>query len=188
MNPKALIQKFTQTPEGWSTESPERFSYYIYFAGQNIIYTLFNVCLTTYLMFLGVSPIKSGTVMLAVKIWDAVNDTIFGVIFDSVKFKSGKKYLPWIRVSTFLIPLATILTFIIPKGTSEMVKLVWFAVAYMLWDTAYTLCDVPIFGIITAMSRNLDETLFFHIRASGHISVSVSLQLFQPSLSAKRSV
>lgn len=157
MNPKALIQKFTQTPDGWSTESSERMSYYTYFAGQNIIYTLFNTCLTTYLLFLGVDPIKSASVMLAVKIWDAVNDTIFGVIFDSVKFKSGKKYLPWIRVSTFLIPLATILTFIIPKGSSEMFKLVWFAVAYMLWDTAYTLCDVPIFGIITSMSQNLDE-------------------------------
>lgn len=157
MSPKSLIQKFTQTPDGWSTESPERMSYYTYFAGQNIIYTLFNTCLTTYLLFLGVDPIKSATVMLAVKIWDAVNDTIFGVIFDSVKFKSGRKYLPWIRISTFLIPMATVLTFIIPKGTSETVKLVWFAVAYMLWDTAYTLCDVPIFGIITSMSRNLDE-------------------------------
>ena len=142
---------------GWTTEPGERLSYYSYFAGQNMIYTLFNVCLTTYLLFLGIDPIKSGSVMLAVKVWDAVNDTLFGVIFDSIKFKSGKKYLPWIRISTILIPIATILTFIIPSDSSEAFKLGWFAVAYILWDTAYTLCDVPIFGVLTSMSQSVDE-------------------------------
>ena len=145
------------TKPGWTTEPVERMSYYSYFAGQNMIYTLFNVCLTTYLLFLGIDPIKSATVMLVVKVWDAVNDTLFGVIFDSIKFKSGKKYIPWIRVSTILIPIATILTFIIPSNASEGVKLGWFAIAYILWDTAYTLCDVPIFGVLTSMSQSVDE-------------------------------
>ena len=153
----SLVKKVFATKDGWTTEPVERMSYYSYFAGQNMIYTLFNVCLTTYLLFLGIDPIKSATVMLVVKVWDAVNDTLFGVIFDSIKFKSGKKYLPWIRVSTILIPLATILTFIIPKGSSEAIKLGWFAVAYILWDTAYTLCDVPIFGVLTSMSQSVDE-------------------------------
>lgn len=155
-----IVQKaknLLATPEGWSTEPGERISYYSYFAGQNMIYTLFNVCLTTYLLFLGIDPIKSATVMLIVKVWDAVNDTLFGVIFDSIKFKSGKKYLPWIKVSTVLIPIATVLTFIIPAGSSQTVKLAWFAIAYILWDTAYTLCDVPIFGILTSMSQSVDE-------------------------------
>ncbi len=145
------------TGQDWSTEPVERVSYYSYFAGQNMIYTLFNTCLTTYLLFLGINPIKSAAVIFIVKIWDAVNDTLFGVIFDSIKFRSGKKYLPWIRLSTILIPLATILTFIIPSGSSETVKLCWFAIAYILWDTAYTLCDVPIFGILTSMSQSIDE-------------------------------
>ena len=155
-----IVQKaknLLATPEGWTTEPGERISYYSYFAGQNMIYTLFNVCLTTYLLFLGIDPIKSATVMLVVKVWDAVNDTLFGVIFDSIKFKSGKKYLPWIKVSTVLIPIATVLTFVIPAGSSQTVKLAWFAVAYILWDTAYTLCDVPIFGILTSMSQSVDE-------------------------------
>ena len=156
----AIVSKvkgiFASKP-GWTTEPVERLSYYSYFAGQNMIYTLFNVCLTTYLLFLGIDPIKSATVMLAVKVWDAVNDTLFGVIFDSIKFKSGKKYLPWIRISTILIPIATIFTFVIPSNSSEAFKLGWFAVAYVLWDTAYTLCDVPIFGILTSMSQSVDE-------------------------------
>lgn len=83
------VKSLLATPAGWDTQPTERWSYYSYFAGQNVIYTLFNVCLTTYLLFLGIDPLKSASVMLAVKIWDAVNDTLFGVIFDAVKFKSA---------------------------------------------------------------------------------------------------
>ncbi|MBR5246233.1 MAG: MFS transporter [Clostridia bacterium] len=157
MSLSSLTKKVFVNGKDWSTEPVERMSYYSYFAGQNMIYTLFNVCLTTYLLFLGIDPIKSATVMLVVKVWDAVNDTLFGAIFDTIKFKSGKKYLPWIKISTILIPIATVLTFIIPSNSSEAVKLGWFAVAYILWDTAYTLCDVPIFGILTSMSQSIDE-------------------------------
>lgn len=152
-----LIEKLKTTPVGWETSPLERKSYYLYFAGQNAIYFLLANYLTTYLMFLGINPAKSAAVMLIVKIWDAVNDAIFGVIFDSVKFKSGKKYLPWLKISTVLIPLSTILLFCIPSSSGETAKLLWFAVAYIIWDTAYTLCDVPIYGAITAMTSNLGE-------------------------------
>lgn len=144
-------------PKSWHTNSKERKSYYVYFLGQNIIYTMVTAFLTTYMLFQGVDPVKSASVMLIVKIWDAVNDAIFGCIFDKVKFKSKKKFIPWLKISLPIIPLTTALLYLIPTGSSEMVKLIWFAVCYLLWDTAYTLCDVPIYGIVTAMTDNLDE-------------------------------
>ncbi|MBQ2775544.1 MAG: MFS transporter [Clostridia bacterium] len=152
-----LIEKLKTTPAGWETQPFERKSYYLYFTGQNAIYFLTANYLTTYLMFLGINPAKSAAVMLAVKIWDAINDALFGVIFDSVKFKSGKKYLPWLKISTALTPIATLLLFAIPSGSGETTKLLWFAVAYIIWDSVYTLCDVPIYGAVTAMTRNLGE-------------------------------
>ncbi len=160
-----LIQKLKQTPAGWETKPRERMSYYLYFCGQNAIYNLVSTFLTTYLMFSFASEAETGVdpltltsgIMLAVKVWDAVNDAIFGVIFDKAKFKSGKKFLPWLKVSLVFIPLTTILLFAIPTTLGTTAKLVWLAVSYILWDTAYTLCDVPIFGIITAMTENLDE-------------------------------
>lgn len=139
------------------TNSRERMSYYSFFMGQDAIYAIVTTFLTTYLLFQGINPAKSAVVMLAVKIWDAVNDTIFGVIFDSVRFKSNKKFLPWLKISTYCIPVTTVLIYVIPGSLSESYKLVWFAVAYILWDTAYTLCDVPIFGIVTVMTERIDE-------------------------------
>lgn len=152
-----MFNKLKTTPAGWETSSAERKSYYVYFAGQNAIYSLVSSFLVTYLMFQGVNLAKAGTIMLVIKIWDAINDAIFGVIFDSVKFRSGKKYLPWLKISAALIPISTLILFFIPANSGENLKLAWFAVAYVLWDTAYTLCDVPIYGVITAMTKNLDE-------------------------------
>lgn len=150
-------QKINKTAEGWFTTQKERNGYYLYFFGQNTIYLLVSTFLTTYLMFQGVDLTKSATVMLAVKVWDAVNDAIFGVIFDSVKFKSKKKYLPWLKISTILIPISTVILFAIPNSAGETTKLVWFAVAYIIWDAAYTLCDVPIYGAITSITSNINE-------------------------------
>lgn len=141
----------------WQTTKNERKSYYTYFFGQNMIYNMISAYLTTFLLLIGVDPVKSAAVMLAVKVWDAVNDAIFGVIFDKVKFKSGQKYIPWLKIACALTPAATVAIFVIPNSASETVKLVWFAIAYIIWDTAYTICDVPAFGIITAMTSNIEE-------------------------------
>ena len=77
----------------WQTLPGERKSYYSYFLGQNMIYSLVSSYLTTFLLLIGINPVKSAAVMLAVKVWDAVNDAIFGVIFDKITFKSGKKFI-----------------------------------------------------------------------------------------------
>ncbi|MBE6785675.1 MAG: hypothetical protein E7538_05495 [Ruminococcaceae bacterium] len=141
----------------WQTDSVERKSYYSYFFGQNMIYNMLAAYLTTFLVFQGIDPVKSGVVVMAVKVWDAVNDAIFGVIFDKIQFKNKQKYIPWLKIACVLTPISTVAVFIMPNAASETVKLIWFAVAYILWDTAYTICDVPAFGIITSMTSNVEE-------------------------------
>ncbi len=140
----------------WQTNSGERMSYYSYFFGQNMIYTMVSSFLPTFVAFM-IDPITCSIVMGVVKVWDAVNDAIFGVIFDKVKFKSGKKYIPWLKAACILTPLSTVALFLIPTDSKESVQVLWFALAYIVWDTAYTLCDVPAFGLVTAMSNNIEE-------------------------------
>ena len=150
------IEKPNKNPL-WQTTQKERQSYYLYFFGQNMIYSLLAGFLTTYLVFKEIDPVMSGIVVTIVKVWDAVNDAIFGVIFDKIKFKSGKKYIPWLKIACALTPAATVAVFAIPSAAPQMVKLIWFALAYIVWDTAYTICDVPAFGIITAMTDQIEE-------------------------------
>lgn len=135
----------------------EKASYWSYMIGQNFTYTMVASYLGTYMMMIGVDVSKTAAVMLLVKIWDAINDALFGIIFDKIKFKSKNKCLPWIRLSSALIPFTTILLYVIPQDSPEMLKLIWFTVAYVLWDTAYTVSDVPIYGMVTTMTNNMDE-------------------------------
>ena len=141
----------------YMTTFKERLSYWTYFIGQNIYYNLTAVFISTYLVFQGIDPVKSGLVLLIVKVWDAINDPIFGYIFDKVKFKRNQKCLPWLRIAVTLIPAVTILLFSIPVGMGETGKLIWFGVAYVLWDMVYTLTDVPAYSMLNTMTDNLQE-------------------------------
>ncbi len=142
---------------GYMTTPGERLSFWTYFIGQNTYYNISAAFLSTYLAMQGVSLAKVAVVLLIVKIWDAVNDPIFGYIFDKVQFKSRQKSLPWLRIAVGGIPIVTILLFSIPSGLSENGKLIWFGVSYLLWDTIYTLSDVPAYAMLNTMTANLQE-------------------------------
>ena len=143
--------------KNYMTTFKERLCYWTYFVGQNIYYNITAAFISTYLAMQGIHLGKVALVLLIVKIWDAVNDPIFGYIFDKVKFKSGLKSLPWLRIAVLLIPIVTIFLFSIPAGLSETGKLIWFGVAYVLWDTVYTLTDVPAYAMLNTMTDNLQE-------------------------------
>lgn len=134
----------------------ERASYGLYFLGQNIFYMLIYMYMNTYFTDVGISAVAVAGIALVVKVWDAVNDPIFGGLMDKVKFKKGK-FVPWLRISLVGIPISTVLLFAIPSGIAPGFKIAWAVVAYMLWDTSYTLCDVPIFGLVTTITDKQDE-------------------------------
>ncbi len=141
----------------YMTTFKERLSYWTYFVGQNVYYNITFIYLSAYLAMQGIALWKVSLVLLIVKAWDAVNDPIFGYIFDRVKFKSGQKGLPWLRIAVAFIPIVTIAVFTIPSGFGETGKLIWFAVAYLLWDTVYTLTDVPAYSMLNTMTNDLEE-------------------------------
>ena len=145
------------SPPDFTTKLSERVSYWSYFVGQNIFYNVVTTFMATYLMMNGIDLGKIAVVTLIVKIWDAVNDPMFGIIFDKIKFKNGQKCLPWIRLSVGLVPISTVLLFIIPSGMAQAGKLIWFMIAYLLWDSSYTVCDVPIYSMVTTMTDNINE-------------------------------
>jgi len=134
----------------------ESASYGLYFMGQNLFYILIYMYLNTYYTDIGISAAAVAVIALVVKVWDAVNDPIFGALMDKVHFKKGT-FVPWLRISLVGIPVATIIMFATPNALSPAAKIAWAVVAYMLWDTAYTLCDVPIFGLVTTITPNQEE-------------------------------
>jgi len=74
------------------TTKLERLSYPLYFVGQNVFFILITTYLNTYLLDIGIAAIAISGLFLVVKIWDAINDPIFGGIVDKLNFKGGNVY------------------------------------------------------------------------------------------------
>ena len=74
----------------WKMQVQKRkISYGLYFMGQNVFYGLIGY-MTTYFTDIGITAALVAIVALITKVWDAINDPIFGMIMDKVNFKKGK--------------------------------------------------------------------------------------------------
>lgn len=152
------------------TRGSERTSYALYFAGQNIVYTLIQgYLLIFYVSYLGVRPGIVATVFLVVRVWDAVNDPLIGVMMDRVRF-GGSRFKGWINLAAFLVPISTFLLFVLPPDTAGWVKIVYLVVSYLVWDVLYTVSEVPSFAVSTSMTRYEGErTLLLALTQIGSV-------------------
>ncbi|MDR1909198.1 MAG: glycoside-pentoside-hexuronide (GPH):cation symporter, partial [Spirochaetaceae bacterium] len=139
------------------TSKKERAAYGLYFWGQNMFYFFVMNFIQNY--FTDVMGIAAGTVaviILVARFWDAVNDPMFGIIVDRSRLKGGR-FKPWLRIAAYILPLCTVLLFCVPPGFPPGSKTVLCAAAYIAWGMAYTVCDVPVFSLATAMTSNIQE-------------------------------
>lgn len=170
----------------FKTGKAERYSYGLYFFGQLIFYTIVMGYLQLYMTEAGIPAAWVGGIFIVAKIWDAINDPLFGIVVDKAKLKKGK-YIPWIRLSSFMIPAATIFMFAMPMGVSVQIKAIWATAAYVLWDTSYTICDVPIFALATSMTDDLKERDWLYILNRffmfvGSLAVTIVLPMLYPNI------
>ncbi|KRN19096.1 MFS transporter [Lacticaseibacillus camelliae] len=148
----------TQAPTPKRETRPrERITYWLYFTGQAMGYMTLTAFSTTYLMMNGVNVGAVATAMFIAKLWDVFADALFGVLYDKVHWRSGNKAIPWLRLASFTVPLTTLILFLIPSGLTPTMKLVWFVIAYIIWDTSYTMSDVPIYAMVTSMTTQVNE-------------------------------
>ena len=170
----------------FQTKFFERASYQFYFVGQLISYGIMTSFLTLFMTESGIPAFVVSAVLIVAKVWDAINDPLFGVIVDKSHLKGGK-YLPWVRLSTVLIAVTTILAFAMPQTLGIPAKTAWILVAYLLWDLAYTMCDVPIFALATVMTDNLQERDSMYVLKGfftyvGGLIVLIALPLMYPAI------
>jgi len=164
----------------------ERTSVGLYAFGTILSYYMIMSYLQLYMTNIGISAVAVGLIFIFAKVWDAVNDPIFGVMVDKIDLKGGK-YRPWLRISTIAIPVTTVLLFIVPANASVQAKIIWSSVAYVLWDTAYTMCDVPMNAIVTSMTEStFERNKMYSLNAFfvylGGLLVAISVPMLYPAI------
>lgn len=141
---------------GFVTSPMERAAYCLFFLGQNILWG-FAGYVETFLTDIGFAAATAAAILLVPKIWDAVNDVLFGYIVDRHVFKNGQKFMPWVRIGTAAVGITTVAMFAIPQSMGDTTKVIWFLVAYILFDVAYTVLDAPAFAVTTVMTSDIPE-------------------------------
>lgn len=103
----------------------------------------------------GLTAAATGTMFLVVRIFDAVNDPIMGIIADNTKTRWGsfRPYLLWMAVP---YGLAAVLMFTVPDFDYTG-KLIYAYVTYMLMMMIYTAIMIPYNAMIGVISPNPSE-------------------------------
>lgn len=146
---------------GFVATRAEHATYNLFWFGQNLLWGYAGFLATYLTMGLGIDAATAASIIFAPQIWDAINDTLFGYIVDRFRFKNGDQFLPWVKIGTFGIGVATIVMFAIPPSLDQRAKVVWFIIAYVIFDAMYTFLDAPAFAMATVMTDNIQERTSF---------------------------
>lgn len=139
------------------TTKLERFVYGLFFFGQNLFYMLIFLYLSFFYTEVVLIDSKVvGLIFLSTRVWDAINDPLLGIAVDRFRLKSGK-FIPWIKASTYLLPIIVVMMFSVQVSMAMPIKIFLAAISYLLFGMAYTLNDSPAFSLATVMSDSVHE-------------------------------
>ena len=113
---------------------------------------------------LGVSVVSIMIMFIVARIWDAVNDPIWGRIIDGVKAKPDGRYRHWIKIFAVPVALAAILMFVKIPGLSAGGYLAYAYVTYILFGMLYTCINIPygsLAQVITSSDRERSSLSVF---------------------------
>ena len=125
--------------------------------GQGMIYAMMSSYISDYYVNVLQLPLMFVLVlMLAARVWDAINDPMMGMIVDRRTMKKGRMK-PYIIMATPIIAVLTLLMYLSPD-MDKTPLMIFSAVVYILWGMAYTMADVPFWTIPNVLTPNSKET------------------------------
>jgi len=122
-----------------------------------VISTFYTVFLTK---ALGMNPALAGIIPLIGKVWDAVTDPIMGNIADRTVSKYGAKRF-WILVGCFASAVTYVLMWVNMGIDSAGGKFAFYALAYCLFSTGFTIVMVPYNGLLPDMIEDYTKRAQF---------------------------
>lgn len=152
--------------------------------GRDMMYYLFNNCILTYILFtkqLTHQQLLAITgIMVAARIFDALNDPVMGNIIEQTRTKWGK-FKPWLLAGVLSTSIVIYLAFNTKlQGWSFIV---FFGFIYFAYSITFTMHDISYWGMIPALSRDADLRNQYTSRASfcagiGSTLASVMIPIF----------
>lgn len=130
-------------------------------AGQNIVYCFIGASFFQYFLTdIAQFPAHYVAILLiAMKVWDGINDPIVGSIVDRHRFKNGEKLRPLLKYTPVPVGIFTVLIFVVFSTDENLLwlRMGYFVIMYLCWDITYTIQDVAIWGMTAVVTPNSSE-------------------------------
>ena len=92
---------------------------------------------------LGIGVVSIMVMFIVARIWDAVNDPLWGRIIDGARVWPDGRYRHWLKVFAVPVAISAILMFVKIPGLSQKGYLVYAYVTYILFGMLYTCINIP---------------------------------------------
>ena len=106
---------------------------------------------------LGLALAQVTRLMLIIRIWDGVNDPIWGWIVDNSKPGKRGKFRKYLLYAPLPMAVTTIVMFTRIPGLSQMQYLAWAYITYLIAEAFVTVISVPYGSLIGVISPNASD-------------------------------
>lgn len=135
--------------------------------GRDMIYYLFTSCIITFVLFTrNLTNAQFGAItaiVVAARIFDALNDPIMGNIIERTRTRWGK-FKPWLVIGILSTSVVVYLAF---NTDLQGWSFVWFfGVIYFMYSITYTMHDISYWGMVPALSTDANARNQFTSRAT----------------------
>jgi GPH family glycoside/pentoside/hexuronide:cation symporter len=137
--------------------------------GAKLIYGIgdigFSMAVTAVLFFLLIfytdaaliAPALAGGALAIGKLWDAVNDPLFGWLSDRTESKRFGKRRVYMIFGAVPLAFSIMLVWFVPAGLSDAMLFLWIAGSFIIYDTMVTLTSVPYYALSSELTQDYDE-------------------------------
>ena len=152
--------------------------------GRDAVYCLINSYLLTFVLFThslnGAQLAAITGIMIAARVFDALNDPVMGNIIERTRSKFGK-FKPWLAIGGLTTSVVIYLLFNVQLQGWGFVC--FFAVMYFAFSVTYTMSDISYWGMIPALGSDADARNRFTSRATlfagiGGTQASILIPMF----------
>ena len=119
--------------------------------------SLFSIYCTN---VLGINATVMGVLTIIWTIWDAINDPMMGALMDKAFIKhqnKNGKFRPWLLRATPLLGVSAIALWTVPTFLDGIPLLVALFSFKIIYEAAYTMFNIPMGSLLSAMSTNDSE-------------------------------
>ena len=135
--------------------------------GRDMMYNLVTNFLLTYILFTkGLTPAQLTAItaiMVAARVFDALNDPIMGNIIEQTQTRWGK-FKPWLVTGIALSCI--VVTMVFSTNLTGWDFVILFGVFYFCYSIAYTMHDISYWGMVPALSSDAEARNQYTSRAT----------------------